>query len=113
MRLSQASAEVDAALALMRSDLKEMFQKAGAGEKFSTLERARFRRNKAFIAQQCLNSVNRLFELSGGHAIFESGSAQRFHRDMQAAVRRDGFTMELGGLQYGRVALGLEPDARI
>ena len=113
LRLSQASAEVDAALALMRSDLKEMFQKAGAGERFSMLERARFRRNKAFIAQQCLNSVNRLFELSGGHAIFESGSAQRFHRDMQAAVRRDGFTMELGGLQYGRVALGLEPDARI
>ena len=113
LRLSQASAEVDAALALMRSDLKEMFQKAGAGERFSMLERARFRRNKAFIAQQCLNSVNRLFELSGGHAIFESGSAQRFHRDMQAAIRRDGFTMELGGLQYGRVALGLEPDARI
>ena len=113
LRLSQASAEVDAALALMRSDIREIFSKAGEGDGFTMLERARFRRDKAFIAQQCLNSVNRLFELSGGHAIFEPGAAQRFHRDIQAAVRRDGFTMELGGLQYGRVALGLEPDARI
>ena len=113
LRLSQASAEVDAALALMRSDIREIFTKAGEGDGFTTLERARFRRDKAFVAQQCLNSVNRLFEFSGGHAIFNSEAAQRYHRDIQAAVRRDGFMMELGGLQYGRVALGLEPDARI
>jgi len=113
LRLSQASAELDAARALMRGDLREIFQKAKSGESFSTLERARFRRDKAFVAQLCLNSVNRLFEISGGHAIFDSGSMQRFHRDIQAAVRRDGFIMELGGLQYGRVALGLDPDGRI
>ena len=113
LRLSQASAELDAARALMRGDLREIFEKAKSGESFSTLERARFRRDKAFVAQLCLNSVNRLFEISGGHAIFDSGSMQRFHRDIQAAVRRDGFIMELGGLQYGRVALGLDPDGRI
>ncbi len=113
LRLSQAAAEVDAALALMRSDIREIFTKAGEGDGFTTLERVRFRRDKAFVAQQCLNSVNRLFEFSGGHAIFNSEAAQRYHRDIQAAVRRDGFMMELGGLQYGRVALGLEPDARI
>ncbi len=113
LRLSQASAELDSARALMRGDLREIFEKAKSGEPFSTLERARFRRDKAFVAQLCLNSVNRLFEISGGHAIFDSGSLQRFHRDIQAAVRRDGFIMELGGLQYGRVALGLDPDGRI
>jgi 3-hydroxy-9,10-secoandrosta-1,3,5(10)-triene-9,17-dione monooxygenase len=113
LRLSQASAELDAARALMRSDVRETLEKARNGEGFSTLERSRFRRDKAFIAQLCLNSVNRLFEFSGGHAIFDSGSAQRFHRDIQAAVRRDGFIMEIGGLQYGRVALGLDPDGRI
>ena len=113
LRLSQASGELDAAHALMRSDLRETFEKARSGKAFSTLERSRFRRDKAFIAQLCLSSVNRLFEFSGGHAIFDSGSAQRFHRDIQAAVRRDGFIMEIGGLQYGRVALGLDPDGRI
>ena len=113
VRLSQASAEVDAARALMRGDIQEMFLKAREGEVFSMLDRARYRRDKAFVAQQCMNAVNRLFEMSGGHAIFESGRMQRFHRDIQAAVHRDGFIMELGGLQYGRAALGLEPKGRI
>ena len=113
LRLSQASAEVDAALALLREDIREIFQKAQSGETFSTLERARFRRDKAFVAQLCLRSINRLFDISGGHALFDSIALQRYHRDAQAMAHRDGLIMELGGLQYGRVALGLEPDGRI
>ena len=113
LRLSQSAAELDAARALMHEDIAGIFKKAKTGAKFSTLERARIRRDKAFIAQLCLTSVNRLFEFSGGHGIFESGIQQRFHRDIQAAVRRDGFMMEFGGLQYARVALGLDPIGRI
>ena len=113
LRLSQSSAELDSARALMNEDIVEMFKKAQTGDEFSTMERARIRRDKAYIAQLCLSSVNRLFEFSGGHGIFESGILQRFHRDIQAAVRRDGFMMEFGGLQYARVALGLDPNGRI
>ena len=111
--LSQASAEVDAARALLRDDIREIFRKARSGEAFSTLDRARFRRDKAFVTQLCLHSINRLFDLSGGHALFDSVALQRYHRDAQAIAHRDGLIMELGGLQYGRVALGLEPDGRI
>ena len=113
LRLSQATAEVDAARALMDRDIDEIFRKAGAGEVFAPLERARFRRDKAFITQQCLQAVNRLFDLSGGHALFDSVPLQRFHRDAQAVAHRDTLIMDLGGQQYGRVALGLEPDAAI
>ena len=113
LRLSQASAEVDAARALLRSDIREIFEKARSGESFSTLERARFRRDKAFVTQLCLRSINGLFDLSGGHALFDSAALQRYHRDAQAVAHRDGLIMELGGLQFGRVALGLDPDGRI
>ena len=113
LRLSQSSAELDAAQALMNEDITQIFKKAKTGDAFSTIERAKIRRDKAFIAQTCLSAVNRLFEFSGGHGIFESGLLQRFHRDIQAAVLRDGFMMEFGGLQYARVALGLEPNGRI
>ncbi|MBC8280270.1 MAG: hypothetical protein H8E48_05745 [Chloroflexi bacterium] len=113
LRLSQSSAELDSARALMNEDIAGMFKKAQTGDAFSSMERARIRRDKAYIAQLCLSSVNRLFEFSGGHGIFESGILQRFHRDIQAAVRRDGFMMEFGGLQYARVALGLDPNGRI
>lgn len=113
LRLSQASAEVDAARALMKNDVREISEKAQGAKKFSALERARFRRDKAFIAQLCLSAVNRLFDLSGAHSLFDTAPLQRHHRDIQAAVRREGLIMEFGGLQYGRVALGLEPDGRI
>ncbi len=113
LRLSQATAEADAARALMDRDIHEIMRKGQEGEPFTVLERARFRRDKAFITQLCLQAVNRLFDLSGGHALFDSESLQRFHRDAQAVAHRDGLIMDLGGLQYGRVALGLPPDGAI
>ena len=113
LRLSQASAETDAAQALMDLDVQETLRKGREAESFSPLERARFRRDKAFCAQLCLQAVNRLFDLSGGHSLFDSEPLQRFHRDAQAMAHRDGLIMDLGGQQYGRVALGLEPDGPI
>ena len=113
LRLSQASAEADAAQALLDRDIHEIHRKTKEGETFTPLERARFRRDKAFIAQLCLQAVNRLFDLSGGHALFESAALQRFHRDAHAAAHRDGLIMELGGQQYARVTLGLKPDGPI
>ena len=113
LRLSEASAEVDAARALLRHDIREIFEKARERGTFSSLERARYRRDKAFTTQLCLRSVNRLFDLSGGHALFDSVALQRFHRDAQAVAHRDGLIMDLGGQQYGRVAFGLEPEGRL
>ena len=113
MRLSQASAETDAARGMMQGDIAEIIRKGRAGEPFTPLERARFRRDKAFITQLCLQAVNRLFDLSGGHALFDSVPLQRFHRDAQAVAHRDGLIMELGGQNYARVLLGLPPDGPI
>ena len=112
-RLAQASAETDAALKVMQQDIREILRKGAEGESFSPLERARFRRDKAFAVQLCLQAVNRLFDISGGHGIFDSTPLQRFHRDAQAVAHRDGLVMDLGGRDYGRVALGLPPEGPI
>ena len=112
-RLAQASAETDAALTVMQQDIREILRKGRAGESFTALERARFRRDKAFTVQLCQQAVNRLFDISGGHGIFDSTPLQRFHRDAQAVAHRDGLIMDLGGRDYGRVALGLPPEGPI
>ena len=112
-RLAQASAETDAALTVMQKDIREILRKGKAGEPFTLLERARFRRDKAFTVQLCQQAVNRLFDISGGHGIFDSTPLQRFHRDAQAVAHRDGLVMDLGGRDYGRVALGLPPEGPI
>lgn len=112
-RLAQASAETDAARTVMQQDIREILRKGKAGEPFAPLERARFRRDKAFTVQLCQQAVNRLFDISGGHGIFDSMPLQRFHRDAQAVAHRDGLVMDLGGRDYGRVALGLAPEGPI
>ena len=110
LRLSQASAEVDSATALMHQDVRESLRKARQGGRFTMLERARYRRDKAFVTQLCLQSVNRIFDVSGGHALFNSHALQRFHRDAHAVAHRDGLIMDLGGLEYGKLALALETE---
>ena len=113
IRLAQATAEIDAAQAMMDRDVREILDCGQAGGTFSPLERARYRRDKAFVTQLCLQAVNRLFDLSGGHALFDSVPLQRFHRDAQAAAHRDTLVMDLGGQAYGRMALGLDPGGPI
>ena len=113
LRLSQAAAEVDAARAMMERDISEILRKGGEGEPFTLLERARVRRDKAYTTQLCLQAVNRIFDVSGGHALFDSVPLQRFHRDAHAVAHRDALIMDLGGQNYGRVLLGLPPDTPI
>ena len=113
MRLSEAAAELDAARGLMECDIGEILRRGEAGESFTPLERARFKRDKAFTTQLCLQAVNRLFDVSGGHALFDSVPLQRFHRDAQAVAHRDLFIMDMGGQDYGRVLLGLPPNGLI
>jgi len=106
LRLAEASAEVDAARTLMRHRASWALDKASQGEAFSDLERASNQRDRAFIVRLCVQAVNRLFEVSGGHALFLSEPLQRAHRDVQAASHRAGLMLEMVGPNYGRVALG-------
>jgi 3-hydroxy-9,10-secoandrosta-1,3,5(10)-triene-9,17-dione monooxygenase len=105
LRLSQASAEVDAARALVRQDVREILDRAEAGEGYAPIDRARYRRDKAYAVQLCLQAVNRLFDVSGGHALFDSAALQRYHRDAHAAAHRDTLTMDFAGQDFGRLAL--------
>ncbi len=113
IRVSQAAAEIDAGKALMDRDVREVLDRGETGGGFTTLERARYRRDKAYVTQLCLQAVNRIFDISGGHGLFESDPLQRFHRDAQAVAHRDTLIMDLGGQEYGRVLLGLDGSGTI
>jgi 3-hydroxy-9,10-secoandrosta-1,3,5(10)-triene-9,17-dione monooxygenase len=105
LRLAEASAEVDAARTVMRHRVNWVLEKARSGEAFSELERASNQRDRAFVVRLCMQAVNRIFDVSGGHALFLSESLQRSHRDAQAVAHRAGLMLETVGPLYGRVAL--------
>ena len=109
VRLAEASVEVDAARELHRRAIREMLEKAERGEEFTPLERARYRCDKTFAAKLCVQAVNRLFEASGGGAIFESEAIQRCHRDAHAASHHQGLSWDAAAEDFGRQSLGLPP----
>jgi 3-hydroxy-9,10-secoandrosta-1,3,5(10)-triene-9,17-dione monooxygenase len=109
LRLAEASAEVDAARVLHRHDIREMLDKAAHGEAFTDADRARYRRDKAFVAKLCVQAVNRLFEAGGARAVLASDPLQRFHRDAHGASHHAALGWDVAAEQFGRQALGLPP----
>jgi 3-hydroxy-9,10-secoandrosta-1,3,5(10)-triene-9,17-dione monooxygenase len=109
LRLAESAAEVDAARALHRQDIREILDRAARGEGFSELDRVRYRRDKAFIARLCVRAVDRLFEGSGARAVLDSEPIQRCHRDAHGASHHAALSWDLVAEQFGRQAMGVAP----
>ena len=93
----------------MADDGREVVARAEREETPALRERARVRRNQAYVAKLSVRAVDRLFEASGGHALFDTSPMQRFHRDAHAASHHFGLAWEIVAEEYGRIRLGLEP----
>ena len=109
LRLSEAQAEIHSARLIMADDGREFVARAKRGEQPSMLQRAHVRRNQGYVAKLSVRAVDRLFEASGGHALFDDNPMQRFHRDVHAASHHFGLVWEIPAEEYGRMRLGLEP----
>ena len=72
-----------------------MLDKATRGEEFTDLDRARYRRDKTFVARLCVQAVNRLFEASGARGVLASDPMQRFHRDAHGASHHAGLSWDV------------------
>jgi 3-hydroxy-9,10-secoandrosta-1,3,5(10)-triene-9,17-dione monooxygenase len=107
--LAEASAEVDCARLLMRHDLRELIDRGGRGEQLSMEDRLRFRRDHAYITKLSVQAVTRLFEVSGGRALYLESPLQRAQRDVQAGSKQVALIWNTYAEQFGRVRLGLEP----
>jgi len=113
LRLAESAAEVWAAMSIMQRDCREMMERAHRDELPSIDDRARYRRNHAYVSKLSVRAIDRLFEASGGHSLYDSSPMQRFHRDAHAASHHVGLSWDILAEQYGRVRAGLEPDRRL
>ncbi len=109
LRVAEAEAEIHAARLVMENDGREVLERAKRDEDTMLPERARIRRNQTYVARLSVEAVDRLFEASGGHAIFDTSPLQRFHRDAHAAAHHFGLSWDAVAEEYGRIRLGLEP----
>ena len=113
LRLAEASAEVTAARMLVLNDTREVLARARQGEMPTIGDRTRYRRDQCYAAKLSVQAVNRVFEGSGGHALFDSSAIQRLHRDAHAASHHFVLAWDAVAEDFGRVRLGLEPASRM
>src|SRR5499427_6052685 len=109
--LAKAAALADAAEAIVLRDCDEATRITEAGVVPSLEQRARYRRDGAFAASLCTKAVDLLFAASGGAAVYERNPIQRAFRDVHGANAHYMLNWDVSGAVYGRVALGLPPDA--
>ena len=76
-RLADAAADVDAAHDRLLRNFEAMMCLARAGQEIPLESRARYRWDAAKAITWCVQAVDRLFEASGGRAIFLSNPIQR------------------------------------
>jgi alkylation response protein AidB-like acyl-CoA dehydrogenase len=112
-KIAESAAEVDAATALMRADMAKAQDKASNGEQITPLDLTRYARDKAYAMKLAVSAVNRMFDMSGGRALFRTDPMQRIHRDVQACMHRDGLVFDFSAQPYAQLRLGLEPTSVI
>ena len=106
-RIGDVSAEVDAALALVISDA-EMIDNAKDPSDITALNSAKISRDWAWAAQKSRQAASRVFEASGGSAIYDGQRMQQTFRDINAGAQHFAFTWDSAMTGYGRAAAGLK-----
>ncbi len=113
LRLAEASALVDIAAALVLKDCDEATRFTAAGMALAAADKARWRRDGAYAAGMCTKAVELVFTASGGAAIYLDQPIQRAFRDVHAANAHYALSWDVNGTLWGRVALGLPPEATL
>lgn len=84
VRIARASSEIDAAWALLVNNIREEQALVAKGEKIPLAVRLRVRRDQVVGTQRAIDSIDQLFEASGGRALAEGTYLQRAWRDAHA-----------------------------
>ncbi len=109
MHVANSAAEIDAGRALMLRDCREAMEIVQRGQRLSIEQRARNRRDIAYVAYLCTRALDRLFASSGGRNIYLDSEAQRLLRDIHTAGQHIALSWDVAGSTYGRVMFGLPP----
>ena len=110
IKIAEASAKIDAARLIMRTNCVEVLAEVRRGDVPSIAAKTRFRRDGAFSVNLCTEAVSLLFAASGARSLFTSGALQRQFRDAHAVNSHLAFNFDAAGTNYGRVALGLPSE---
>ena len=111
IRLGQLHERAESLVAKLKATAEEVTGWGERREPCPGIERAKLRLRIAAIAAEARDIVRSVVEAGGAHAHFLDNPLQRILRDVQTASCHTVFDQELAAEQYGRLRLGLEPNA--
>ena len=108
-RLADAASAVDAARESLRRDWRELYELAEAGQGIPLGPRVRTRFDAGNAVGRSVHAVDRLFEASGGRAIFLDNPIQRVFRDVHAMRAHAANNPDRAARLFGRFELTGDP----
>ena len=112
MRITEASANIDAARVITLRDLEEMLATVSRGEPPSKDLRLRNRRDHSFCVRLLVQAVDALFLAAGGQGLYLNTPLQRIWRDAHAAGSHISLNWDAVSTMYGQHLVGLEPKGQ-
>jgi alkylation response protein AidB-like acyl-CoA dehydrogenase len=109
MRVADASARIDAAIALLLGSVEPFESKVASGQAVTIEERVRIRRNVGFAARQAFEAMNILAEGAGASSFALGSPFQRFWRDLMVGVRHVTLDTDAIYTMVGQERFGMEP----
>jgi 3-hydroxy-9,10-secoandrosta-1,3,5(10)-triene-9,17-dione monooxygenase len=107
VRVARAASDLDSAWLALEADMRELMELATAGQKLPMRLRLRVRRDQVRGTELAIQAIDRLFENSGGRAIYTTHPIQRFWRDAHCGRVHAINDPERALSMYGRGEFGL------
>jgi alkylation response protein AidB-like acyl-CoA dehydrogenase len=110
-QLGEASAEIETAVLTMHARREETRTLVDSGAPIPPDAVLRNRRDIAFAAWQVRRGIERLVELSGARAVYDTDPLQSLWRDVVTICTHTAVSRHVAMVPYGRLLLGLPPAA--
>jgi 3-hydroxy-9,10-secoandrosta-1,3,5(10)-triene-9,17-dione monooxygenase len=110
-QLGDAAAEIETAILIMHARREATRTLVDSGAAVPPEAVLRNRRDIAFAAWQVRRGVERLVELSGARAVYDTDPLQSLWRDVVTICTHTAVSRHVSMVPYGRLLLGLPPAA--
>ena len=110
MRLAESTQQIDAALAMLRQDWKQITNLANRRTLPAEDDLIRWRSNQSYVTKLAIEAADRLMVGSGGSAWRLSNEMQQIWRNVRMTGAHAYTDYDVAAQVYGRYLLGLQPD---
>lgn len=108
-RVAEARLELDSAQRLLAFMCDRFDALTAADERpLSPAMRVKMRLDAAYVVELSKRAVDRIFAVSGAHAVYDDSELQRVHRDVHTASHHAIFDFDLSTEFVGRTILGVD-----